>query len=81
MCINKSIIFLFCYHIEVIVYKKHFTSYELNKIATNENYVFKNINDFNSTPIYTYTLPSNKKNCEIEKLFLILYIIILIFII
>lgn len=66
VCINKITIFLFCQHIDV-KYKKHFASYEIITTAKNENYIFKNINEFNSPPVHTYTLPTNEKVVRLKN--------------
>ncbi|KAE9521505.1 hypothetical protein AGLY_018104 [Aphis glycines] len=47
-------------HLEIISFRKHFASYKINASANNTNYILRNINEFNSSPIHIYTLPSNE---------------------
>lgn len=69
ICVNNTTIHLFCAHLEIISYKKHFASYKINVSANNDNYVLKNINEFNSPPIHIYTLCSNETVMRLKNYF------------
>jgi len=69
ICVNNTTIYLFCAHLEIISYKKHFASYKINVSANNDNYVLKNINEFNSPPIHIYTLCSNETVVRLKNYF------------